>query len=349
MLHVGVDLHKQYSQVSTLDQRGEIREERIEHEGGAMEGFLQGLEPGSRIAVEATGSWWWFVDLAESYGHEVVLSNPKQTKAIASARLKNDRVDAERLAGLLAADLLPSVWIPPAPLRQAKEVLRHRALLVRMRRGLRNHLGALLGKRRLRAPKGSLWSRKGETYLAGVALNPEADQIRRESLAQLKQLDGLIGGWDQELGRRVKDDPLLQRLMTVPGVGAQTALAFRTFVGEVSRFPDAKKVASYFGLAPRERSSGGRQRFGHISKEGDRLMRHLLIEAALRASRRPGPLREFYRRMVHRQGKAKARVAVARKLAEILYQLWKRGLDYWRYLLRELRPAGKPVKALGPG
>jgi transposase len=348
MVDVGVDLHKNYSQVAMLDAWGEIRQEHIEQQGKEMEEFVRRLEPGSRLAVEATGNWWWwFVDLVESQGHQVVMSNPKETKAIAHARLKNDRVDAEKLAILLRSGFLPQVWIAPAPIRYAKEVLRYRSLLVGMRTKLRNHLGAMLRKRNRQAPGQSLWGRKGRAYVESVALNPEADQMRGEALEQIKALDRLIGGWDQALGRRAKGDPLTRRLMSVPGVGVQTALAFQTFVGEVERFASAKKVASYFGLAPRERSSGNRRQLGHITKEGDSLMRHLLVEAALMATRRPGPLREFYRRLLRHKGKAKARVAVARKLTEILYQLWKQGCDYHAYLLRGLRTVGEPVIRTG--
>jgi transposase len=183
MLAVGVDLHKKFSQVGLLDEEGEIREHRVEHPGKEMEEFLRGLEPGSQVAVEATRSWWWFVDLAEAMGHTVVMSHPKATKAIANARLKNDRVDAAMLAHLLKADLLPRVWIPPASVRHAKELLRHRFLLMRFRTALRNQLGALLGKRNLQPPTKSLFTRAGKAYLEGLDLQPEAARIRDNGLA----------------------------------------------------------------------------------------------------------------------------------------------------------------------
>ena len=313
MADVAMDLHKRHSQVATLDQWGEIRELRIEHDGDSrtMEKFLGGLEAGSRIAIEATGSWWWVVDLAEKHGHEVVLSNPKKTRLIADACLKNDRVDTNELLHLLRLGYLPRVWIPPAPLRYGKELLRYRALLVGMRTRLKNHLGSLLTKRNLKGPGKQLWSKPGEEYLEKVKLNAEAGEIRHQTLGLRKTLDKLIGHWDRELGRRVVSDKRVRQLQTAPGVGPQTAFAYRVFVGEVSRFRSGKQVAKYFGLVPRERSSGEQRHLGHITKEGDGLMRMLLVEAALRATRKPGPLREGYRRMVRHKGKAKARVAVA--------------------------------------
>ena len=205
MVDVAMDLHKRHSRVATLDQWGEIRELRIEHDGDSrtMEKFLGGLERGSRIVIEATGSWWWVVDLAEKHGHEVVLSNPKKTRLIADACLKNDRVDTDELLHLLRLGYLPRVWIPPVPLRCGKELLRFRALLVSMRTRLKNHLGSLLSKRNLKGPGKQLWSKPGEEYLESVKLNAEAGEIRHQTLALRKTLDKLIGHWDRELGRRV--------------------------------------------------------------------------------------------------------------------------------------------------
>ncbi len=332
MLDVGVDLHKRFSQVGLLDEYGEIQQRRVEHVGKEMEDFLRQLQPGSRIAVEATRSWWWFVDLAEGLGHQVVMSHPKATKAIAHARLKNDKVDAAMLACLLRANLLPTVWIPPAPLRHAKELLRHRFLLMRFRTALRNQIGALLSKRNLQPPTRSTFTRAGRTYLEGLTLKPEAMHIRENGLSLLHQLDRMIGQLDRDLEQQIKKNPLAIRLMTAPGVGAQTAFAFITFVGEIERFRSAKHLASYFGLAPRVRSSGGHKWSGAITKEGERMMRWLLIEAAGQAARQPGPLREYYRRMVYRKGKSKARVALAHKLIGVLFHLWKEELTYHEFL-----------------
>lgn len=339
MLHVGVDLHKRFSQVAILDGDGVIHQRRIEHRGGQMEAFLRSLEVGSQVAVEATGNWHWFVDEAEAAGHQVLLSHPKQTKAIAHARLKNDRVDAERLAYLLRAELLPTVWIPPQGLRQAKELLRHRFLLRRLHTSVHNQLAALLRKRNLQPPA-RLGSQAGQAYLQQVELNPEADCIRRNGQALLAWLQERISELDQEFAQRVKADPVARRLRTIPGVGVQTAYALVSVVGEIERFPSAKHLASYVGLAPRVHASADRVRPGRISKEGDRGLRFLLVEAALHAARRSGPLQAYYRRLVRHKGKAKARVALARKVVGIVYHLWREGLDYEAFLGRE---AQKPV------
>ena len=149
MLHVGVDLHKRVSQIAVLTGEGTLTQHRLENDPARMEQFFATLGSPARVAIEASGTWWWLVDLLERLGHQPVLSHPKQTKAIAAARLKNDRVDAERLALLLRGDLLPAVWIPSADLREARELIRHRVRLVRIRTGIKNLLQALLARRNL--------------------------------------------------------------------------------------------------------------------------------------------------------------------------------------------------------
>src|SRR5258708_13142820 len=133
MVHVGVDLDKRSSQIAVLTEDGEVAQQRLPNDVARLEKFFAELPPHTPVAIEASGTWWWLVDLLEHLGLQPVLSNPKQTKAIAAARLKNDRVDAERLALLLRGDLLPTVWIPPAALREARELIRHPIQLVCLR------------------------------------------------------------------------------------------------------------------------------------------------------------------------------------------------------------------------
>ncbi|MBI1744548.1 transposase [Candidatus Acetothermia bacterium] len=130
MVHIGVDLHKRVSQIAVLTEEGTVTQHRLDNERTNIQRFFEQIPVPARVAIEACGTWWWLVDLLEQLGHQPVLSHPKETKAIASARLKNDRVDADRLARLLKADLLPQVWIPSRDLREARELVRHRVGLV---------------------------------------------------------------------------------------------------------------------------------------------------------------------------------------------------------------------------
>jgi transposase len=334
MVHVGVDLHKSFSQVAVLEDSGEVRQYRLSHDGAEVEDFFGDL-PRAKVAIEATGTWWWLVDLLEELGHEPVLSHPKQTKAIASARLKNDRVDAERLASLCRGDLLPAVWIPPREVREARELLRHRLGLVWQRTKVKNRLTALLTRRNLRPAKSRTWfSQRGEAELRQLDLSPTAERIRDDTLTLLHALDDQIHEVEQQLSERWAEDPRIQRLQTIPGIGLLTAIGLVVELGDIDRFPSAKHLASYVGLTPRVRSSGGRVRTGHISKEGNRLLRWMFVGAATQALRYRGPLQTWYRRTCRRKGKKIARVGLARKLTEIVYHVWKDEIDYREFHCR---------------
>jgi transposase len=335
MVHVGIDLHKRMSQIAVLTEDGEIAQRRLANEPARLEAFFAQLPPRTPVAIEASGTWWWLVDLLERAGHRPVLSNPKQTKAIAAARLKNDRVDAERLALLLRGDLLPTVWIPPAELREARELIRHRVQLVWLRGEVRNRLLAMLARRNLQPTSGKSWlTVRGQRELQALPLTPIATTIRDDSRALLPLLDEQIRRLDADLRTRWGADPRVQRLMTIPGIGAFIAIVLVMELGDIHRFPSAKHVASYIGLTPRVRASADRIRSGHISKEGNRLLRWVLVLAATQAARQPGPLRAWFRTMKQRRGTKIARVALARRLVEIVYHVWKHDCEYFTMLRR---------------
>lgn len=324
MVTVGVDLHKRVAQVAVLGSEGEVSQYRFDTATQDMAQFFAQLPVQTPVAVEASATWWWFVDLLERLDHRPVLSHPKQTKAIAAAKLKNDRVDAARLAMLLRADLLPAVWIPPAALREARELIRHRVYLTQLRTRLRNTLQSMLARRNLRPVGAPRWtSVQGLRELVVLPLPAAPAVIRDNCFKLLHVLDSQIRNLDVQLTREWSEDPRIRRLTSVPGIGPFIATVLVLEVGDVHRFPSAKHLASYVGLTPRIRASAERVRAGHISKEGNRLLRWVLVLAATQAARRPGPLRAWYRAVQKRRGRNPARVALARRLTEIVYQLWK--------------------------
>ena len=338
MVHVGVDLHKQTSQIALLTKDGELTQHRLANDVARLEQFFAQLPPKTPIAIEASGTWWWLVDLLENLGHQPVLSHPKQTKAIAAARLKNDRVDAQRLALLLRGGLLPTVWIPPAELREARELIRHRVQLVWLRGEIRNRVVALLARRNLQPTSGKSWfTTRGQRELEHLSLGPVPSRIREDYRALLPLLDGQIRQLDTEITKRWGDDPRVQRLCTIPDIGPFIAIMLVLELGDITRFPHAKQLASYVGLTPRVRASADRIRSGHISKEGNRLLRWVLVVAATQAARQPGPLRTWFRALSKRRGKKVARVAVARRLAESVYHVWKQECDYFTVVRHECR------------
>lgn len=343
MVTVGVDLHKRVSQVAVLSDGGEVVQHRLDNDPEKIVQFFRQLPAPASVAIEASASWWWLVDLLERLGHHPVLSHPKQTKAIAAARLKNDRVDAERLALLLRGDLLPRVWIPSVQLREARELVRHRISLVWLRTRLKNSVQSLMARRNLRPQTTKSWmTAPGRRELAALPLDPVPHTIREHCCTLLHLLDQQIRGLDEELTRRWKDDPRVQCLTTIPGIGPFIAIVLVLELGEIHRFPSAKHVASYVGLTPRVRASGEHTRLGHISREGNRLLRWALVLAATQAARRPGPLRAWYRTAQRRKGTRCARVALARRLSEIVYQVWKTRTGYWTTVSRSVRVGVSP-------
>jgi transposase len=330
---VGVDLHKNVSQLAALREPKPASQLRFPNNAVTVEKVLKKLPQGSKIALEATGSWWWFVELAQKTGHEVVMSHPKQTKAIASARLKSDKVDALMLAKLLKADLLPTVWIPPATQRYVRELLTHRARLVRQRTAVINEVHALYAKRNI--DPGMIFHRVRPPAFMAKELSGYGPRIVEEDVDLLAFFNRQLRGLDNELEKIAEGDVESKRLMTIPGVGPLSAVAVNCWVGTIERFSKAKKLSSYFGLAPRVRQSGDRERHGHITKEGNRLVRSLLIQAALWHTRLgKGASRKHYLGVLKRRGKQIARVAAANKLLGIMFHMMKERIDYQEFLRR---------------
>jgi len=320
---VGVDLHERVTQIAVLGPGEQVQQYRVPSEEEAIARVLARVPRGTRVAVEATRAWWWFVDQAEAAGYPVVLSHPKQTKAIAAARLKTDRVDAAMLARLLRADLLPTVWIPGPHERQWRELVTHRA-----RRTIINELYAVYAKRHVRLP-GRVWLRAEPVAPRVNDLSGAAPGLVERDVTVLRLLNTQIADVDAELARHAQADPGARRLLSIPGVGPMPALAVRSWVGDVRRCAQAKQLASYFGLAPRVRQSAAHTHRGPISKEGSRVVRWLVVQAALSGIRfAKGPTRRHYLRVLRRRGRPIARIAAARKLVGIMFQLLRHEMDY---------------------
>jgi transposase len=304
-------------------ETGEIGTRRLEHEGGEAERFYRGLEKPALIGIEATGYTQWFERLVGELGQELWVGDPAEIRARAVRRQKTDTRDAEHLLELLINKRFPRVWVPTPEERDFRQLLKHRDKLVKMQTSVRNQLHFLAMSQGV-CRKRRLWSTRGRRELEGLRLGPWASR-RRQELADL--LDGL-GPRIEELDRAVKAEALRRaeavRLMEQQGVGPVTALAFVLTVGPVERFPSSRKLVSYLGLNPREDSSGGHQRLGHISKQGNEMLRWLLVEAGHTAARLDPELRRVYQRLKFRRGGRVAKVAIARRLAVRLYWCLRR-------------------------
>ena len=319
-VYVGIDVHRKRSQVAVINEGGEVLANRNVPIGTQrVLGVIGGLPPGTPVAFEAAFGWGWLVELLEGYGFAPHLVHPLQCKAIASARLKNDKVDAAILAQLLRADLLPEAWIAPPPVRQLRALLRHRAQLVRLRTLLRNRIHAILADHGHDRP-GGCWSGPGRAWLASLELPAVSRELIDDDLALIDALQQPIDRLDWEVHQRAKADPRVKVLTQLPGVGPFTALIILAETGDVSRFGSARKLAAWAGLTPTVRGSDRTGRHGHISKQGSAWLRWVLCEAAQTAKRHPD-FAASYQAIARRRGKKIATTAIARKLLTRAYHL----------------------------
>jgi transposase len=277
--------------------------------------------------MESTGNCQWFVDLMTELGHQVWIGDAARIRASEVRQQKHDRRDAALLLRLLAEGRFPRIWVPSSAERDLRQLLLHRHKLVRLRAQVKNGLQHLALNRGMQR-KRKLWSQAGQTALLAMALPRWASQRREDLLKLLGTLEEQIAALDQAASEAAQKNEKARLLMTQPGVGPITSLAFVLTMGEVSRFPRGKQVASYLGLIPREHSSGGKQRLGSISKQGNRFMRMLLVEAAQVAVRCDPQMRNEYLHRCRQKAKGVAKVAAARKLAIRLYWMLRTQTRY---------------------
>ena len=267
-VYVGIDVHRKRSQVAVVNEGGEVLANRNVPNGvEPILSVIGELPAGTPAAYEAAFGWGWLLELLEDYGFEPHMAHPLQCKAIASARLKNDKAGAATLAQLLRADLLPEAQLAPPEVRQLRAMLRHRAQLVRLRTLLRNRIHAILADHGHGRPAGC-WSGPGRQWLASLELPAVSREITDDCLALTDAVAGPIGRLDEEVRQHAKADPRVRVLTQLPGVGQYTALVLLAEIGDITRFGSARKLASWAGLTPTVRGSDRTVHHGHISKQG---------------------------------------------------------------------------------
>ena len=312
-VYVGIDVHRKRSQVAVVTEDGTVQlNKNVVNGSEPMLRLIGELPSGTPVAFEAAFGWSWLAELLEDYGFEAHMVHPLRCKAIASARLKNDKVDAAILAQLLRADLLPEAWIAPAKVRQLRALLRHRISLVRLATQARNRIHAVAADHGYDR-SASYWTGPGRGWLAELDLPAASREIITDCLAVIDGLAPVIDRIDGELHQHAKADPQVKVLRTLPGVGEFTALVMVAEIGDITRFPSARKLASWAGLTPTVRGSDLHVRHGHISKQGSVWLRWAMNQAAQTAKRSP----EFaatYPAIAGRRGKKIATIAIARKL-----------------------------------
>jgi transposase len=320
MNSVGIDLHRKRSHVAALDEHGgELFSRRVVNDPDTFVALLGELDGESKIALEATYGWEWLADLLEGNGYELHLAHPLRTKAIASARVKTDAVDARTLAHLLRADLLPEAYVAPRELRDLRDLLRQRVVLTQMRSALKNRVHALLARQGIQRAHADLFGSGGRRFLDDLQLRPDP-RARLETLLRLiADFDREIDALAHEIDRRAKHDPRVDVLRQIYGVGRYLGMLIVAEIGAIERFPSARHLCAWAGLTPTVHSSDARARLGHISRQGSVALRWALVEAAQKACQGGGPLRQDFERIAKRRGRKIAKVAVARKILTLCY------------------------------
>ena len=328
MLIVGCDYHPRWQQVAWFDtETGEIGEQKLVNGDGEAARWYGQLPVPSLIGLEATGNSQWFLDLLNQLGHEVWVGDAAEIRASYVRRQKNDRRDAGHVLKLLREGRFPRLWVPSAEQRDLRQLLIHRHKLVQIRSRVKNGLQHLAMNQGMQK-KSRLWSVAGQKAFRQLPLVGWAQCRRQDLLQLLVYLEQQIAPLDQAAQQAAEQDPQARLLLSQPGVGPITALAFVLTIGDVTRFPRGKQVASYLGLIPREHSSGGRQRLGAISKQGNSFLRMLLVEAAHSVVRLDEGFRKQYAHRCHSKPKGIAKVAAARRLAVRLYWMLRTNTPY---------------------
>ena len=336
MYYTGIDLHRKTSFFTTIDESGQVvTKANLPNDDIRIMAYLDALGAETKVVVESTANWYWLYDLLTDNGFDVVISNPVKTKAIASARIKNDKLDSHMLAQLLRADLVAQVHASSRQTRQLKELLRHRSKLVHDCVRMKNRIHSIMAKNNLTAPASDLFGQKGLGFLEQASLPAYHRQQVETYLGLYQSIKVQVVSLTSVVHQQAKDSAAAKLLMTIPGVGPITAMTLIAEIEDIGRFPSYRHLASYAGLVPALDASADKQRLGHITKQGSPALRTALVEAAQAATRTRSRLNVFFRRRIVRAGYRKAIVATAHKIIQYAY-----------FILRDQTPYRESPKAV---
>jgi transposase len=333
MISVGIDVHKKRCQACLKDEDGHMIEEisfQNNQDGITQLRTLLANYPEAKVALESTGNLWTRIydELNKETSSKVVLTNPYKTRIIAEAKIKNDRMDARVLADLVRADLVAESYVPDPEIREQRALLRQRRSLVEDTVTIKNRIHNQLDKYDLKPDFTDLFGKQGREWLRALQLSPTEKTILTVNLQQLESIEHAIDQLTTQIAKEAVDRPDVKLLMGFTGIDYYSAMLLINEIGDVNRFPTADKLVSYAGLAPGQRQSADHTFHGHITRQGNRYIRWILIEAAQHAARFDPQLTPFYERIAARRGRQRAIVAVARKLLIYIYQVLKKQEPY---------------------
>lgn len=330
MRYIGLDLHKHSLEVCALDGKGKcLFRMSVACDRTALEGFARKhLRKTDRLAVEATTNTWAVAEILRPFVAAAVVGNPLQIKAIAQAKVKTDKIDAEVLAQLLRCDYLPAVWHPDEHTQKLRRLTTVRSGLVGDRTRLKNRVQCLLAQLLIEPPVNVLFTKQGLEWLRSVELPPDDRETVDRYLRLYEAVEKELGVVEGQLMALAHKSHQAKLLMTLPGVAHGVAMSLLAALGDISRFKDGDHAASYLGLVPITRQSGGKCYHGRITKAGSAQTRAMLTQAAQHAAAHPGPIGAFFRRLRKRKPHNVAVTAVARKLVTIAFLMLKNDEPY---------------------
>lgn len=329
MIHVGADLHQRFCYMTALDASGrKLNAGAVPNRAEALRTYFGQFRGPVQVAVEACSFWPAFRE-AVSEQVEVRLVHPQRVKAIAAAKLKNDRIDSGILAHLLRCDLLPSAWMADPDTQALRQQVRLRASLVRQRTRSKNQVHAILHQQGLRFEEGTdLFGRKGRAWLAKVKMPAGARAAAKVHLKLIDEFSRQIAGQDRRLEVLRKADARAAWLQTIPGIGKYSAMLLLAEIGDIQRFASKGALCHYAGLIPWMRESADKRRSGGITRMGSPWLRWILVEAAQTAIRTAPEVHAWFTRLARRKHKHTAVVAVARKLLVAVWSMLRDGEVY---------------------
>ncbi len=340
MLYVGIDFHKEYSYITEMDQSGVVSKDfRLSNDKETLTRFVNELPGDAKVALEATCNWYYFYDLIEGRDVDVSLAHPLKTKAIASAKIMNGKISSATLAHLLRSDLLPRAYIPDRATRDAREILRQRAFLVAMRTRLKNRVHAILSKNGICCPYSDVFGEKSLRWLGALPLRPCYQQAMQSYIRLAAVFASEIALVTETITSLSLDSPQARLLDTQPGISHYSALLIDTEIGTIDRFPSAGQLCSYGGLVPTVHASGGKTRRGHITKQGSKWLRWILIECSPHAVEASPHYENLYDRVFSKHGKGAAKTAVARDMLKTIYYMLKRNQPFQERPILKRAPA----------
>ena len=329
MIYVGVDLHRRFCYMTAMDATGQILDQRnVANETASLQGYLKRWTEPPTMAVESCSFWPAFAEAVEPLVERLVLVHPQRVKAIASAKLKNDRVDSATLAHLLRTNLLPEAWKADPGTRQLRELVRLRIDLGRQRARWKNRVHALLHAHGARSPVTDLFGQAGRAWLRTVELPAGTMPVLASCLEMIDQCSQPIRIQEKRMKTCAQADPRVEWLSSIPGIGSYSALVLLAEIGPIERFRSKRQLYSYAGLTPRLRQSAERKRSGGITRAGSPRRRWILVEAATVAARYSPAAQRYYQPLAERKHRNVARVALARKLLGAVWALLRHGVCF---------------------